>query len=704
MKPDRRSIKSRRPSLIRRACLLCASQLMCFALCALAQKQPLNTAPANEASAAIQVNKLRLSNATLDAEWRCNNNKNKNKNKNETGLIATTLTDHLTHRTVPLASSAFAVTLQDGTVLKSSEMKVIAPPRLLKLAPDPNASQLAARFGGWQIEAGFADAGNRLQITWRAILRDAANYIRQEVTLNALAKDVLISNVRLVDVTMPGIRVSGTVKGSPIVSGNLFFGFEHPLSESKASGDRAIAQIERELPLKTGQSITYSSVIGVTAPGQLRRGFLAYLERERAHPYRTFLHYNSWYDIGYFSEYNQADTLGAINAFGQELVEKRGVKMDSFLFDDGWDDRKHLWHFSSGFPTGFAPLKEAAARYGAAPGIWLSPWGGYGDPRTERLKYGREEGFEANEGGFALSAPRYYARFRETTMDFIQKYGINQFKIDGTGNADSAFPDAKFDSDFQAAISLIREWRTVKPDIYINLTTGTYPSPFWLQYADSIWRGGEDHSFLGVGSWRQRWITYRDADTYSGVVMSGPLFPLNSVMLHGLIYAQHAEHLDSDPGRDFADEVHDYFGTGTQLQEMYITHSLLNDNDWDTLAESAKWSRANADTLVDTHWIGGDPAMLEVYGWASWSPRKGILVLRNPSDKPQDFLVDVNRAFELPPDAPRNYEARSPWRQDRPESPIALSANVRHTFHLKPFQVLTLETTPVEMTPRASPH
>src|SRR5271156_5303584 len=138
MKLDRRSIKSRRPSLIRRACLLCASQLMCFALCALAQKQPLNTAPANEASAAIQVNKLRLSNATLDAEWRCNNNKNKNKNKNETGLIATTLTDHLNHRTVPLASSAFAVTLQDGTVLKSSEMKVITSPRLLKLAPDPN--------------------------------------------------------------------------------------------------------------------------------------------------------------------------------------------------------------------------------------------------------------------------------------------------------------------------------------------------------------------------------------------------------------------------------------------------------------------------------------------------------------------------------------------------------------------------------------
>jgi len=682
MKRERHNIKSRRPSIFILAALLCVSSG--FASQGALRNPPPNAAPAGEATAAIQDDKLRLSNNAIGAEWRFQAN----------GLVANALTDRLTNRTIPLASNTFVVTLQDGTVLQSSEMRVIAQPRLQKLTPDPDASQLAARFGGWQIEVGLSDPGNQLRVIWRAILRDGSTYVRQEVQLSATGKDVLISNVRLVDLTIPGARVYGAVKGSPIVSGNLFFGFEHPLSESRASGDRAIAQIWRELPLKSGQTVTYSSVVGVTAPGQLRRGFLAYLERERAHPYRTFLHYNSWYDIGYFSKYNEADTLGAIHAFGDKLVEKRGVKMDSFLFDDGWDDGRNLWHFHSGFPNGFTPLKEAASKFGAAPGIWLSPWGGYGDPRAERLKYGKAQGFEANEGGFALSAPKYYALFRETTLDFIQKFGVNQFKIDGTGNADTAFPGAAFDSDFQAAISLIHEWRIVKPDIYINLTTGTYPSPFWLQYADSIWRGGEDHSFLGVGSWRQRWITYRDADTYSGVVMRGPLFPLNSLMLHGLIYARYAEHLDSDPNSDFADEVHDYFGTGTQLQEMYITPSLLTEKDWDILAEAAKWSRTNADTLVDTHWVGGDPALLEVYGWASWSPRKGILVLRNPSDKPQDFVVDIQKAFELPPDTPKTYDARSPWQEDRQQPSITLSANAPYTFHLRPFQVLTLEATP----------
>ena len=63
---------------------------------------------------------------------------------------------------------------------------------------------------------------------------------------------------------------------------------------------------------------------------------------------------------------------------------------------------------------------------------------------------------------------------------------------------------------------------------------------------------------------------------YQNIVQAGPLFPLNSLMLHGLIYARQAEHLDSDPGNDFTNEVHDYFGTGTQLQEMYISHALLS--------------------------------------------------------------------------------------------------------------------------------
>lgn len=594
---------------------------------------------------------------------------------------------------IVLPENPFVLTVAGGGALAASQMRIMGAPVVIDLEPNPQASRLGERFAGKRVVIRLEDPVTKLAVLWSATLREGDNYVRQEITLVA-ANDMPIRDVRLIDFALPSAQVQGTVKGSPVTAGNLFLGFEHPLSHCSMEGDQVRCSIDRELPLKAGQRVNYSSVIGVSPAGQMRRGFLNYVERERAHPYRPFLHYNSWYDIGYGNRYDQTAALDVIHSFGEELSNRRGVKLDSFLFDDGWDDPRSLWSFDSGFPDGFAPLKTAAARYGAAPGIWLSPWGGYDKAKEERMIFGGKQGFEMNKGGFALSGPKYFARFREVTLDFIRKYGINQFKIDGTGNVNSVFPGSEFDSDFHAAISLIGEWRSLKPDIFVNLTTGTFPSPFWLRYADSIWRGGEDHSFAGVGPWREKWITYRDANTFAGIVKQGPLFPLNSLMLHGIIYARQAEHLGDDPAHSFVHEVHDYFGGGTQLQEMYITHSLLSKEDWDVLAEAANWSRRNAVTLADTHWIGGDPAKLEVYGWAAWSPEKGILTLRNPSDKPQSFSLDIVRAFELPPGAPGKFMALSPWRRDQGEKPLTFTAGQSHTIQLKPFEVLNLEAVP----------
>jgi len=570
-------------------------------------------------------------------------------------------------------------------------MKMAVAPRLVELDAQAGASRLAEQIPGKAVVTEFEDGQDRLHITWRVVLRDGSNYVRQEVVIAAKAADVPVREVRLVDWRSPAARVVGTSKGSPIVVGGMFAGLEDPLSTCAVAGERARCWVERELPLKAEQSVTYSSVIGVAPLGQLRRAFLHYLERERAHPYRTFLNYNSWYDLGYFSKYDEAGALNVINTFGTELTKKRGVPIASFLFDDGWDDPSTLWQFNSGFPDGFTKLRATAASYGAAPGVWMSPWGGYGKPKKQRVAAGRAAGYEIVENGFGLSGPKYYAAFRDTCFKFVRDYGVNQFKFDGTGNANRVVPGSSFDSDFAAAIHLIGELRPLKPDLYINLTTGTYPSPFWLRYADSIWRGGEDHEFLGVGTKREQWITYRDADTYEHIVLLGPLYPLNSLMLHGVIYAGHAKNLDTDPQGDFKNEVRDYFGNGTQLQEMYITPSLLSPENWDTLAATAAWSRANADVLVDTHWIGGDPALLEVYGWASWSPKKAILVLRNPSDKAQDIAVDITKAFELPPNFTPAYALHSPWKEDREQPMVSILGGQLHTFSLKPFEVLVLE-------------
>ena len=600
------------------------------------------------------------------------------------GLRPGKLDNRLAGGSRELRGEWFTLQLRDGTVLNASAMQVDGRLACESLAGVSGASRASERYAGQVLHAVLRDPRSGLRVDWRLVLRDSGNYLRQEIALEP-ARELDVSALSLVDLDVgAGATVAGTVDGSPIVDGELFFGFEHPMAVASVLSGRARMKLKRTLPLRAGGSVRYSSVLGVAPTGQLRRAFMAYLERERAHPFRSFLHYNSWYDIGYFTPYTQDDALRVINAYGEQLVRARGVRVDSFLFDDGWDDTARLWQFNAGFPHGFAPLRDAAARYGAAPGIWLSPWGGYGPPRKQRLQTARVAGFEIDEQGLALSGPKYYALFHRTALDLLRQYGINQFKLDGTGSPDKVTPGSDFDSDFGAAVALIEDLRQAQPDLYINLTTGTWPSPFWLRTADSIWRGGEDHDFAGVGSNRARWMTYRDADSYGGIVRLGALFPLNSVMLHGIIYARHAQGLELDPGNDFADEVWSYFASGTGLQEMYISPDLLSAQNWDELAAAARWARERAATLRDSHWLGGDPARGEVYGWASWSPQGAVIALRNPSAAPQNMRLDLATALELPRDAARSWRVTTPRRAGEPAH---WSADAVVPVSLKPFEV-----------------
>ena len=345
--------------------------------------------------------------------------------------------------------------LQDGTTIVGSELQARAP-TYERLPGDHRASRFADRLPGHQVTVEMVDPASRMAVSWHAILRTDSRYLRQEVTIRAVGSGPPGERDpprRPDPAGRPHLRLRG--RDSPVVTNGWFLGFEHPLAHHLVDGDRVRYSLTRELPIRPGAPVTCSSVIGPVTPGQLRRDFLLYLERERAHPYRPFLHYNSWYDLGYFSKYDEAGALAVIEAFGVELHRKRAVTLDSFLFDDGWDDPETLWHFHSGFPHGFTPIRAAAAKYGAAPGVWMSPWGGYGKPRDERVTYGKTQGFETNEGGFELSGPKYYRRFHDVCLDMIRTYGVNQFKFDGTGNVSHVFPGSLFNSDFDAMLSLI---------------------------------------------------------------------------------------------------------------------------------------------------------------------------------------------------------------------------------------------------------
>jgi len=622
------------------------------------------------------------------------------------------VTDKLSATTLQLRESeCFQLVLQDGRVVRASDLKIVGPPAFLRkqeggknLEPNRKSFRLAEQFGGRQITVILTSSDNNLKVQWHAILRDGSNYVRQQVAFTTKNKAINIKEIVLWELAAPPpfllSQESRGVDGSPVVAGNMFFAYEHPLSKNSkfpAAGGN-LHRFRCSLPcsalLKPGQPLVQSSVIGVVPQGQLRRGFLYYIERERAHPYRPFLHYNSWYDIGYGAEkIQERQCLEVIELFGKELIKRRKTVMDSFALDDGWDDTASLWRFHKGFPNGFAPLRKAAEKYDSTLGAWLSPFGGYGKAKQERLKYGRQQGFETNKSGFSLAGPTYYARFRDVCVNMIRKYGLSYFKFDGIGTGGRPTGTAvEFVQDMEALLRLISELRQVKPDVFVNITTGTWSSPYWLWYGDSTWRAGADWSTHGWGSKRQQQVTYRDKETYHNVVRRAPLYPLNSLMTQGIMFANHGLPNEVD---GLVEDIRAFFASGTNCQELYITASMMRPQHWDVLAEAAKWSRDNADVLVDTHWVGGDPAKGEIYGWASWSKRKGILSLRNPHDKPGKIKIDIGKAFELPKGAAQKYSLKSPWKKDANSAAIVLSADKEHTFELKPFEMLVFDATPI---------
>jgi hypothetical protein len=98
---------------------------------------------------------------------------------------------------------------------------------------------------------------------------------------------------------------------------------------------------------------------------------------------------------------------------------------------------------------------------------------------------------------------------------------------------------------------------------------------------------------------------------------------------------------------------------GTGLQEYYISHDLMSKTWWDILANGVKWLKANESVLTDAHWIGGDPGSghdiqkrgnepKDIYGFASLGAKKGIVILRNPSDKAQSIDVNLDALLETP--------------------------------------------------------
>ncbi|MBN2650741.1 MAG: hypothetical protein JXR63_00035 [Spirochaetales bacterium] len=530
--------------------------------------------------------------------------------------------------------------------ISSSSLIACEDYSVIELSP-VKSSVLENSYSGKGVSIRFKDKFKAFEVEVRFLLRDGSNYLVKEVDFFPIKKKKVLSSS--IWTAIPSVFVeSGSVLGSPLESESFFLASEHPFSRIDNSRMGQNLVVNRGSCLKAGQKLSESGVIGAFVKGQERRSFQHYLQRRRARPYKQFLHYNSWYDIAWYERpFSDKECIDVIKAWQEKFIIPYGIKFDSFALDDGWDDYDNLWQFHpERFKDGFSPLNNLARATGSGIGVWISPAGGYLGEQQKRLKAGKKLGLAQDRAGFLMSDQSYYDYFRKVCLNLVNNYQVNYFKFDRLAGS---FDENKQLEDKEAVLNLAKDLKTANPDVFINITIGTWPSPFWLRYCDSIWRGGDgDVAMRGKGNNNQKWLNFRDGATYTSIESRAKYYPLNSLMLHGIVCADLGLAKDLDGNiEDWKNQVKSYFCSGANLQELYVNHRLLTNKHWEILGEWANWARANESVLADTHWLGGNPFEHSVYGWCSWNGDKGIICLRNSDDKKNKISVSLSEILEL---------------------------------------------------------
>ena len=567
----------------------------------------------------------------------------------------------------------FKVLLGDGKTITASEMK-LEDVKMVTLAENPSAATASLRYAGKALEARFTY--EELSIVWRAVLRNGSHYLRTEMDIQA-AKDLPMKGIVAMNYlvaknsayTAP--EVVGNTRGAILASNHIFAGLETPMGLNSSKDEGNATHIEglwrRNTTLKAGKTWNISSVVGLVAPNQLRRSFLAYSERERAVAWRPYPVYISWYELNIDRNNAQAPSYkgnmtveqctDVVSHWKTHFYDKYQMAPKAFVWDDGWD-QYGTWTFNPNFPNGFDEPANEAKKMGTGIGAWLGPVGGYGQSGEYRRAYWR------SKGGMQLSNEDYYNFFIRCCTNMIDRYDFRFFKFDGISAQASAIgPDegTRGEENAEAIISIERAVRQKRPDIFLNTTVGTWASPFWFHFTDAVWRQEGDYGEAGdQGTDRERWITYRDRLVYQNFIQRSPVCPINTLMTHGFILSRWgavSKNMDYD---GIVREMRCAFACGSGMVELYNDYKLMDeikDNQgnagalWKDLAECIKWQQEQADVLPDAHWVGGNPwdgKKANVYGWAAWNGKKSVLTLRNPSTSAQTFTTTLREALDIP--------------------------------------------------------
>jgi len=433
--------------------------------------------------------------------------------------------------------------------------------------------------------------------------------------------------------------------GQPVYAADLFFGVAHPGAENFATEDGIACRLPAYDKLGADQTIrTRNFVVGAGEAGEVRRAFLGYIDAARPVPARMIFLVNDWYWK------DKSRPLEALQALAH-VKQESGIPVDSFTLDDGWDfdwdEATGLWGRLNRqrFPGGWKALRAAGRPANIGISLWFGPIGGYGD-RKKRIEFARTHGYEINGDKLCLAGAHYRRHVIESFSRWAAQ-GMDYIKVDGfwpnCQRPDHGHPVGPGGAIAQmdALMEVFAAWRKARPNLVIGYTSGSNPSPFWLQHADFVWRGGADDSHAGVGDPFDRHNTYLDNCLQ---LHRATQMPISAFVTFDIVHGRTAG--GSEEG--FERGVW-WLAARTSLHhDWYIQPSDLRPAEWKLLARAALWAKKHEKAFRWSRMVGGDPRKGEIYGFAALDEGMGTLALRNPSAQSRTLESSLADLLDLP--------------------------------------------------------